>query len=68
VQNNEEVITFRNLRQATSILGVYTEVKAKASSFAQSNAKGLERECADHVEAGQLGAAAAKRTLALLAD
>lgn len=72
METKEEVIVFPNLRQATDTIGVYTEVKAKASTkaspFAQSNASGLVRECAGYKEAGNLGAASAKRALSLLAE
>lgn len=71
METQEAIIVFPNLWQATDTVGKYAEVKAVASktpSFAQSNAAGLVRECAGHLEAGKLGHAAAKRALSLLAE
>lgn len=70
MEHQEAIIVFENLRQATDTIGQYAPVKAVASSkarpFAQSNATGLIRDCADRHAAGELGKAAAKRAMAML--
>ncbi|MGJ7570872.1 hypothetical protein ACSFBX_10080 [Variovorax sp. RB2P76] len=65
---NTDVIVFSNLLQASpTTLGEYDTVKAKASSFAHSNASGEIRQCQDLNEVGMLAAASAKRSLSMFA-